>query len=293
MKILISGATGFIGKHLVSQLLQQNNAVYAIVRPTTDISHLPKTVKIFVFDAKTEDLISFMRKEKFDGVIHLASLFLAQHKPDDIERLISSNLFFGTALIESASLAQIPWFINTGTFWQHYKNKKYSPVNLYAATKQAFEDILKYYVETSSTNIVTIKLCDTFGPHDTRTKIFSLFMKISESGENLLMSPGKQKIDINYVDNIISGYMRVVTLLSKDNKKVHNGKTYAISSSTILSLQKLAELFEKVSGKKLNITWGGRAYRDREVMTPWTKGEKIPGWRPPVTLREGIKKVIK
>jgi nucleoside-diphosphate-sugar epimerase len=86
--------------------------------------------------------------------------------------------------------------------------------------------------------------------------------------------------------------MQMIALLSKDTGGKLSGKTFAISSQTILSLQKLAALFEKVTGKKLHINWGGRTYRLREVMTPWNKGEKIPGWKPTTTLEEGIRKVI-
>ena len=164
------------------------------------------------------DLIFFMQHEKFDGIIHLASLFLAGHKPEDIKGLVESNVLFGTQLLEASVKSEVPWFINTGTFWQHYKNKKYSPVNLYAATKQAFEDIAEYYIETSPINFVTIKLSDTFGPDDTRSKVFNLWSKISRTNETLDMSPGGQIIEINYVENIVDGYMKMTELLSSKDK---------------------------------------------------------------------------
>jgi CDP-paratose synthetase len=170
MKILISGSTGFIGKHLVKRLLSKKYDIYAIVRNTKDSNLLGKE-KSFIFSGDTEKLVSFMQKEKFDGVIHLASLFLASHKADDIKDLINSNVFLGTAILEASVKSNVKWFLNTGTFWQHYNNKDYSPVNLYAATKQAFEDIAKYYTETSKINFATIKLSDTFGENDTRPKI--------------------------------------------------------------------------------------------------------------------------
>ncbi len=268
MKILVTGTTGFIGKNLIKELEANKHFVYSVTR-TTDFNEI-------------------FAKEKFDGIIHLASLFLNQHKTEDIKNLIDSNILLGTTLLDYAAKNDVKWFINTGTFWQHYKNKDYSPVNLYAATKQAFEDIARYYIETNPINFVTIKICDTFGPGDTRPKVFNLFSKISLSGETLEMSPGKQTIDINYIGNIISGYMHVINLLEKDTGKKMQGKVYAIKAQKRVSLNKLASIFEKTTGLKLNIKWGGKPYRPREVMVPWTKGKSIPNWRPEISIEEGI-----
>lgn len=295
MKILITGATGFIGSHLIERLLKEKHKVYALVRPSTDKSKLSKKVSIYISDGSDnsiDNLKTFMISEKIDGIIHLASLFQAAHKPEDIQRLIQTNVQFGAEVLEAASLAKIPWFINTGTFWQHYKDKEYSPVNLYAASKQAFEVIAQYYTETTGLNFVTIKLNDTFGPFDTRSKVFALWSKISKSQEVLGMSPGEQIIDISYIDNVVDAYLQMITLISKDKNRKYNNKSFAVQSNKKMSLKKLAVLFEKVSGQKLNIDWGAREYRFREVMVPWSKGRKIPGWKQKVSLEEGIKKTL-
>lgn len=275
MKILISGATGFIGKHLVRRLVEENHIVHTIVRPCPEIN----------------SLIASMEKEKFDGIIHLASFFLAKHESKDIESLIDSNITLGTKLLEAATRSRVSWFINTGTFWQHYKNKNYNPVNLYAATKQAFEDVAKYYIETSNLNFVTLELSDTFGPEDTRPKIFNLWLKASKNKETLDMSPGKQTLDINYIDDVVGGYMQMIGLLSRDKKRSLRGKKFSLNSTKRYTLRELASVFEKVTKTKLNINWGKKEYRPREVMVPWNKGVKIPGWKPKISIEKGIRKM--
>lgn len=292
MKILVSGANGFIGIHLIARLLQDGHVVCAIARPSTnlDIFHKQK-LPYYIFDGNVPNLISFMRQEYFDGVIHLASRFLPQHKPEDLQDLLYSNVIFATSLLEAAVGSETGWFINTGTFWQHYRGKKYSPVNLYAATKQAFEAIAAYYAEASPINFVTIKLSDTFGPHDTRPKLFGLWKAISETRETLDMSPGHQILDISYIDNVIDGYLRIIALLVGD-KKVVRGKIFAIRAPKTMTLRQLATLFQKVTHRKLNINWGKRPYRPREVMTPWNKGKRIPGWKPRVSLEEGLRRTL-
>jgi nucleoside-diphosphate-sugar epimerase len=51
-------------------------------------------------------------------------------------------------------------------------------------------------------------------------------------------------------------------------------------------------MFENISKTKLNINWGTKPYGKREVMVPWNKGKKIPGWKPRISLQEGIKKTL-
>ena len=162
MKILITGATGFIGQNLIKSLLNNNYNVYCITRIHSDLSKINSKVKIFQYDENIDLLIEFFQNEKFDGVIHLASLFLLNHTKDNISNLLSSNIKFGVELLEASKISKVKWFINTGTFWQNYNNEEYNPVNLYAATKEAFLNIAKYYTQTSDLIFTTIKLNDTF-----------------------------------------------------------------------------------------------------------------------------------
>ncbi|MDQ3014270.1 MAG: NAD(P)-dependent oxidoreductase [bacterium] len=289
MKILITGATGFIGSHLTKKLLKDNHEVHALVRPSTNTGPLTALgVAISVFDQDNSVLQTYFEHEKFDGIIHLASLYLSQHKPEEVKNLIDSNILLATQILDAAK-NNVTWFINTGTFWQHYDQADYSPVNLYAATKRAFEDISNYYIAVSPINFVTIKLSDTFGPDDTRQKIFNLWSKISKSRETLDMSPGEQIIDINFIGNIVDGYSKMIELLAADPEKKLKGRSFAIQSPERMSLRKLAEVFERVTQTKLNINWGKKEYRPREIMEPWNKGTPIPDWKPLISLEEGIK----
>jgi len=292
MKLLVTGVTGFIGSHLVQRLVADGHSVHAVVRESSDPSRLAGATP-YVMTGDISDLITFMKEQQFDGVFHLASLFLARHRAEDIRGLIDSNVLFSSLLLESAVQADIPWFINTGTFWQHYENEPYNPVNLYAATKQAFEDIARYYLETSPINFVTLKLSDTFGPGDTRQKLVNLWMKTAQNGEAMKMSPGEQIIDISYVENVVDAFVRLLELLSGSSGSEYRGRSFAVSSGEAVSLRETASRFEEATDLELKIEWGGFPYRPREVMVPWTLGEPVPGWTPKVGFQEGIKKTFK
>jgi nucleoside-diphosphate-sugar epimerase len=292
MKILITGATGFIGQHLIKRLLKKDLSLVAIIREESDASKIDSRVKIFRYANNIDTLITLFQNERFDGVIHLASLFLASHKSQEIPSLILSNIQYGTELLEASKLTRTKWFINTGTFWQHYHDEPYNPVNLYAATKQAFEDIAKYYTETSDLIFTTLKLNDTFGPDDTRNKIFNLWHRLSHTNDSLEMSPGEQIIDICFIEDVIDAYEVLMKHITHNVESVKN-KTFLIHGQNTMSLQELAKIFEDSTGTTLNIHWGGREYREREVMTPCKHIETLPEWKPRHTLQEAIKKTIR
>lgn len=284
MKILVTGATGFIGTNLTRELRKKHD-IYILGQFEGDPEKLGLPGIVMTDDIQR--LADYIKKKQIAGIIHLASLYLTVHTPEQIKELVSSNVYFGTAVLEAASLAGcVKWFLNTGSIWQNYNTKgtEYNPVNLYAATKQAFIDMAKYYSDVFGIRFCTLKLCDTYGPNDTRKKLFKLFKDYSENGEVLKMSPGEQKIDLIYISDIIAGFTRLAELLASDAEL--EGE-YVLTSGRQIPLKELAQLFCDVSGRKLNIEWGGRPYRDREVMVPW-KGTPVPGWKAEVPIEVGV-----
>lgn len=291
MNILVTGATGFIGRNLI-RALEREHELHILVRPGSKWGDLGVTHCV-EFSGDIEHLAFYLKDNNIDGVVHLASLYVAEHKPDQIKDIVNSNVYLGTAILEACKISGTKWFLNTGTIWQNFNSPEYSdeyhPVNLYAASKQAFMTMAQYYIDTSDIRFCTLKLCDTYGPNDTRRKILKLFKVISESGETLKMSPGEQKLDIIHIDDVISGFVKMSDLLSS---KIELNSEYVLTSEKQITLKELASIFSKLSGRSLNIEWGGRPYRIREVMNPY-KGTIVPGWKPIISLESGISQLCK
>lgn len=289
---LITGATGFIGSHLARRLLQDGWDVHAVVRPGARLDLLHDVRSDIIFhehDGSTEGMASLVSRAKPTVVFHLASLFLAQHQTKDIEPLIRSNILFGTQLAEAMVANEKFMLVNAGTSWQHYRNAQYSPVCLYAATKQAYEAILKYYVETSALKVITLKLFDTYGPGDPRPKLFTLLRKAITDRKTLAMSPGEQLVDLVYIDDVVRGVLIAADLLMR--RCVRNADAYALSSGRPVKLRDLVGLYGRIVGKEVPVDWGRRPYRPREVMVPWDNGNTLPGWKPQTGLDEGIRRM--
>lgn len=294
MNILVTGATGFIGSHLVESLMGLGHTVFCTLREGSRNPFGEYQVKsIVINESGLNDAIDFFRKHEIDGVVHLAAYaHTGEHSHEDVVQLIESNITFGTLLMEVAACTNVKWMINTGTCWQNWNGEEYSPVNLYAATKQAFEDIAKLYWETTDIKFCTLRLFDTYGAKDPRRKVFSLWYKIAETGELLDMSPGDQVVDFSYIDDVIYAYLKLINLLHEDSAKIKSGDIFHLKSPERVSLKELAMIFEEVTKKKLNIRWGGRPYRKREIIDPYDKVQLIPDFEHRVSIADGIKHLI-
>jgi nucleoside-diphosphate-sugar epimerase len=289
---LITGATGFIGSHLAIALVKEGWDVHAIVRSASSLQPLQgimNHIRTHVHDGSMDKMLKIIDAVSPSVVFHLASLFLASHRPADIRSLVESNILFGTYLVEAMANCGRAKLINTGTSWQHFENKEYSPVCLYAASKQAFEAILRFYVEAAGLRVITLKLFDTYGPNDKRPKLFSALRKASKNATQLPMSEGKQLIDLVYIDDVVSAFLAAARRHESD--QVNGMQTYAVSSGNPISLRELVETYASIVRRPVNIDWGGKPYRPREVMIPWSNGDLLPGWRARVSLEEGIKRM--
>ena len=288
-KALITGSTGFVGSHLAEHLASEGWQVTLLVRPSAKepraaIRQLPR----FVFDGKTESLVGFMKQEKPDVIFHLASLFRAAHVTSEVTGLIESNVLLGTQLLEAASLAGVNCFVNTGTVWQHYSGQDFDPVNLYAATKQAFEAVLAYYTRATSIRAITLKLSDTYGPEDERGKLVSALERASRTGETISMSPGEQLVDIVHVYDVVRAFRIAAERLLSN--MVDTEETYFVTTGSPTSLKDWVAEYVRVAGFNLKIDWGVRPYRPRELMVPYS-GATIPGWKAEYDLERGVREI--
>ncbi|KML36104.1 NAD-dependent epimerase/dehydratase family protein [Cytobacillus firmus] len=291
-RALVTGATGFIGSHLSKRLVKDGWIVHVLVREHSNICPLKNSgdsINFHYYNGSMATMTEILKTAKPDVVFHLASMFIAQHTSAQIDSLIQSNITFGVQLAEAMVLNGIYCLINTGTSWQHFEDKDYSPVCLYAATKQAFESLLTYYSESSKLKVINLKLFDSYGPEDYRPKLFSLLRKASFDNSPLIMSPGEQLIDLVYIDDIVDAFLKAASRI-EGNDEIR-WEDFAVTSRSPISLKEVVNTYQAVTGKKLSIKWGALPYRKNEVMLPWSKGKLIPGWKPQVSLIEGIKKM--
>lgn len=260
--ILVTGGTGYIGSQFIKKFHHIYNFII-LARATSNVAVLHGINHKVVYYSEYSELLTLLSGEEIEGVIHFASHIVTEHSSNDIQPMIKSNILLGTYLLELCKQYQIPWFVNTGTFWQHYHSNVYEPVNLYAATKEAFEKIADYYMSHTDFVFVTLKLTDIYGPNDFRNKVLALWYKMIKSQESLSMSLGEQIVDMVYIDDVLEAYHIIIDLLASKNLTNKDNLIYGVSSGNRYSLRHIAGIFEEVTQTKLDIHWGAKPYKER------------------------------
>jgi nucleoside-diphosphate-sugar epimerase len=102
-RALITGATGFIGGRLAAKLVDLGWTVHALVRPSSNVSALPAALHVHVFEGSARQLAALAADIRPDVTFHLASLYVADHAPEQVETLIAANVLFPVQLAQALS----------------------------------------------------------------------------------------------------------------------------------------------------------------------------------------------
>ncbi len=290
--VLLTGGTGFLGARVARKLLEAGFRVLVLAREDSALDRLARagaTAARVLRPALTADgIVDCVAEARPDAVVHVAAASRGGETPRDVARMVEANVTLPALLLAAMRAAGVANFVNTGTSWQVCDGDAYSPFNLYAATKQACEDLLAGFC-ADGMRAITLRLFDVYGPHDRRGKLVDLIADAASSGQVLAMSPGEQVIDLLHVDDVAEAFLVAVRRLLSGAVLGH--EVYGVSGER-LSLRALAARLGGVLGRDPPIAWGGRAYRPREVMLPWSGFRPLPGWAPGIPLSDGLRQVV-
>lgn len=289
--VLITGATGYIGNCLCRHFIENNYfQISAITRASSDCARIPPQIKRYVYDGRITTMKDIIDKSKPDVVIHLASKIAYYHNEKELDTILSSNIVMGTHLLEAMRLVNVNNLITTGTYWQHFNSEEYNPVNLYAASKQAFLDIVKFYVEAYNFRVINLELFDVYGPDDWRPKFFQTLKKAMRSEDVIDMTYGEQEVDFVHINDVLNAYLKAVDRICTLSPKT--SEIFAVRTNQSRKLKEVIAIFEQITSKNLKVNYGQIPYRCREMMSPWTNASELPGWKAEIDLYEGIRRLV-
>lgn len=288
MRVLITGITGYIGSHLARALLPDCE-VWGLVREPLHSSYIAdfrERLHLVTTDGSYASVEAAVRETRPELVYHLATHYTGAHGPEATPALIASNVTFGAYLLEAMSACGCSALVYASTIMAHYGGAAYRPLNLYAATKQAFSDLLAYYTDTGLLRAVTLVLSDTYGPGDRRPKILNLVKEAARTGEKLALSDGSQDYDVVHIDDVVSAFRLAGGELLKGR---FCNDIFQVAPEHPLTLRQTVEKMCRVNGWRLDAGWGERPAAEREIRRAVRLYPLLPDLEPKVSLDEGLK----
>ena len=291
MKIVITGATGYVGQNFIPELIQ--------TFPNVEIM----TVNLSVEEANTlfpyrqckhisTQESAFIQDFNPDIVYHLATLSTSRNDEEIIHPMLEANIEFGVKLLHHLSFCnQLKLFVNIGTFAEYNRGpQQISNSYLYSATKSAFRRFVEYYATLSGFNAIHIVPYSLYGGKDTAKKIIDHIRESFDAELPVKMSKGEQILDFTHVQDLVSFFLLIINKFDQF-LQFSVGEEFHVGTGRGTSVKALASLMEHIFGKKCNADWGGVPYRPLDTMyavAPIAKNIKLLNWKTEISLEKGI-----
>ena len=290
MRILITGATGLVGKTLIPYLISKGmKDLVLLVRNLDKAKTLFGNESVEMITTQSSDWMEQVQNANPDVTLHLAAFFTGRHDFENVNKLVEANISFTTFLLEALSNTQCQNFINIGTFSEfRYGDGEYHPNNLYSATKTAERPIIRYYQSISKWNWINVVVYSPYGRYNAYKKVIDYMIDSFSASEPVDFTMGEQILDFIHVDDMADFFY---TLIQKLPELKDSYYQFHLGTGKGHSIREVAETMEKCWGKKMNANWGGRAYSEQDIMqavAPIEQNLKLLNWQSKVDLDEGI-----
>jgi len=291
MRILVTGASGYTGSHVVQECLERGWSVEALVRSSSDVSRLAgfkDKVRIWHYDGTIASLCEVFRDRQIDSVVHIAGRSFYACPPEDVQKTIDANLTFGTQLLEVMNQFDCRRIVVAGSYWQTSMGADYSPNCLYAATKEAFERIIDYYCQNRNFRCISLRLYDIYGPNDPRPKIWKMLDQATVEAQVVKMTPGTQIVSFSFIRDVTAAFCRAVEMVCNEFEDGQVERYYVPGDP--IPLKEAVRLYLAQKGHSLEIDWGGVPFSDNQIMDPYV-GTVLPGWVAKYSFGEAVKEM--
>ena len=305
-KILVTGADGFIGSHLVEELIRQGYNVRAFVYYNSFnswgwLDQLPREIKISL-DVFTGDVRDpYGVKEAMKGcthVLHLASLIAIPYSYHSPATYVDTNINGTLNIVQAAKELGVEKLVHTSTS-EVYGTAQYVPIDEnhplqgqspYSASKIGADQIAMSFYRSFDTPISIIRPFNTYGPRQSaRAVIPTIISQLANGKTKIKLGAISPTRDFNYVKDTVKEFISIMESSNSIGEVINIGSNYEIS------IGETAELIADIMGVDLKIQTDNQRLRPEksEVERLWadnTKAKELLNWKPEYAGKEGFRR---
>lgn len=323
MKVLVTGAAGFIGFHLTLALLERDDEVIGIDNlndyydPTLKqlrLDEIARHSKVSNFEFVKGDISDRALMEQlfsahaFDVVVNLAAQAGVRYSLENPHAYVDSNLVGFVNILEGCRHSKVKHLVYASSSSVYGMNNKQPfstddrvdyPISLYAATKKSNELMAHTYSHLYKIPTTGLRLFTVYGPYGRPDMAYYKFTKAIINGDSIdVYNNGDMKRDFTYIDDVIEGVVRIIDRVPLDQKNEFSKSTspykiYNIGNNNPVTLRNFIDAIQTACGLTaiknfLPMQMGDVpiTYADVEELN------KDVGFRPSTSIEEGIKQFV-
>ena len=287
MKILLTGASGYLGSILVAKLLNLGHEVALLLRQESKLDRLGRLTERCVVGRVADDksINSFLVNFQPDMVVHAACSY--GRKQEALSHISDANYRLGLVILESLlSAPQKTTFINIGTALD-------SEVNFYTFTKNQFSKCGKVLSDASRGKLafVNVRLQHFYGPDGDDSNFISYVLNSCLAEVPVLkLTKGMQLRDFIFIDDAIRALLVIVN--NKNKYKAY--EDIDVGTGEVIKIRDIVEEILRLTKSKTKLDFGALPYREMESMYSCANIERMKqmGWSPLYKIKDGLSRMI-
>ena len=306
MKVLVTGADGFIGSHLTEALLKDGYPVRALAQYNSFnnwgwLEDIRPNSNLEIVCGDVRDL-NYCREisKGIDVIFHLAALIAIPYSYIAPESYIETNVKGTLNMCQAAKDNRVKRILVTSTS-EVYGTAKYVPIDEkhplqpqspYSASKIGADAIAMSFYNAFKLPLTIVRPFNTYGPRQSaRAVIPTIITQIASGMKEIKLGDTSPTRDFNYVEDICQGFI----LLSQCDKAI--GETVNIGSNYEISIKETFELIKDIMHSDAKLVINDQRIRPEksEVFRLWCDNSKIKaltGFEPKYSIREGLEKTV-
>lgn len=291
MKVLVTGATGFLGSHLVRALIARGDQVVVLKRSNSDLNRIRNLLSdIDLYDADRGGADQLLAEHRdLRGVLHTATCYGRDGETD--EMVFQANTAFPLGLLQKTARAKIPLFVHTDTCF-NTGPLRYTYLKSYTLSKRQFAEWGEHFASRGDIRFVNVKLQHPYGPGDAPNKFVpSILRQCLDNVEQIRLTSGEQRKDFIYVDDVVSA---LILVLDRCGEVDAPFQEYECGTGAAISIRQFVETAHALIGSRTRLLFGALPYRDGEIMHSCADTRALAGlgWSPRYGLREGLERTL-